>query len=46
LACEPLGLAGARFAEHVEGLDQFLDEVEILLDEVAAANGLETWKTG
>ena len=46
LACEPLGLVGARFAEHVEGLDQFLDEVEILLDEVAAANGLETWKTG
>lgn len=45
-ACEPLGLAGARFAEHVEGLDQFLDEVEILLDEVSAANGLETWKTG
>ena len=39
-AFESLGLAGPRFAEHVEGLDQYLDEVEILLDEVAAANGL------
>jgi len=26
----------------VQGLDQFLDEVEILLDEIASANGLET----
>jgi hypothetical protein len=41
-ACETLGLAGERFLEHVEGLDQYLDGVEILLDEVAAANGLET----
>jgi len=41
-ACETLGLAGDRFSERVEGLDQYLDGVEILLDEVAAANGLET----
>jgi hypothetical protein len=41
-ACERLGLSGAAFAEKVEGLDQFLDEVEILLDEIASANGLET----
>ncbi len=41
-ACETLGLLGTRFAERVEGLDQYLDGVEILLDEVAAANGLET----
>ncbi len=41
-ACETLGLAGAKFEERVAGLDQFIDEVEILLDEVAAANGLET----
>ncbi len=41
-ACETLGLVGDRFAERVEGLDQYLDGVEILLDEVAAANGLET----
>ena len=32
--------AATSRAEHVEGLDQYLDEVEILLDEVAAANGL------
>jgi hypothetical protein len=41
-ACETLGLARPQFGERVAGLDQFLDEVEILLDEVAAANGLET----
>jgi hypothetical protein len=41
-ACLALGFAGPRFPEHVAGLDQYLDEVEILLDEVAAANGLET----
>jgi len=41
-ACEVLGLTGQKFAERVEGLDQYLDGVEILLDEVAAANGLET----
>jgi hypothetical protein len=37
-----LGLTGESFAEKVQGLDQFLDEVEILLDEIASANGLET----
>ena len=37
-----LGLAGKSFAERVEGLDHFLDELDILLDEIAAANGLET----
>lgn len=41
-ACETLGLAGDKFAERVEGLDQYLDGVEILLEEIAAANGLET----
>ncbi len=41
-ACERLGLAGAAFEEKVQGLDQFLDEVELLLDEIATANGLET----
>ena len=41
-ACEQLGLAGEAFGEKVEGLDAFLDEVEILLDEIASANGLET----
>ena len=37
-----LGLTSASFTEKVQGLDQFLDEVEILLDEIASANGLET----
>jgi hypothetical protein len=40
--CTYLGLAGDGFGEKVEGLDQFLDEVEILLDEIAKENGLET----
>jgi len=42
LACERLGLSGKRFMERVEGLDHFLDELDILLDEIAQANGLET----
>ena len=40
--CSILGLSGERFAEHVEGLDHYLDELDILLDEMAEANGLET----
>ncbi len=41
-ACEQLQLTAAGFEEHVSGLDQYLDEVEALLDELAAENGLET----
>ncbi len=41
-AMSQLGLTGEAFSEKVQGLDQFLDEVEILLDEIASANGLET----
>jgi predicted nucleotidyltransferase len=41
-ACDQLGFAPAPFEEHVNGLDQYLDEVEILLDELAAQHGLET----
>lgn len=41
-ACEILGLTGTRFVERVEGLDHYLDELDILLDEIAEANGLET----
>ncbi len=41
-ACERLHLTGSGFEEHVNGLDQYLDEVESLLDELAAENGLET----
>ena len=40
--CEQLGLAGPRFEERVNGLDQYLDEVEVLLDELATQYGLET----
>lgn len=41
-AREKLGLARENFVERVEGLDHFLDELDILLDEIAEANGLET----
>ena len=41
-ACDQLGFTSARFEERVNGLDQYLDEVEILLDELAAQHGLET----
>jgi hypothetical protein len=40
--CNTLGLMGESFAERVEGLDHYLDELDILLDEIAEANGLET----
>ncbi|MCC7119723.1 MAG: hypothetical protein IT310_14455 [Anaerolineales bacterium] len=39
-AVNELGL-GLGFSERVEGLDHYLDEIEILLDELAAANGVE-----
>jgi hypothetical protein len=41
-ACEQLKLTMPGFEEHVSGLDQYLDEVEALLDELAAEHGLET----
>lgn len=40
-ACSDLGLLGDGFRERVEGLDHFLDEIEIMLEEIAAANGLD-----
>jgi hypothetical protein len=40
--CDTLGLTGKRFSERVEGLDHFLDELDILLEEYAQANGLDT----
>lgn len=39
-ACNKLGLLGDQFHERVQGLDHFIDEVEIMLEEIAAANGL------
>lgn len=41
-ACSRLRLTGADFEGRLEGLDHFLDEVEILLDELATQYGLET----
>lgn len=41
-AMTQLGLTGESFAEKVQGLDHFLDEVEILLDDIASSHGLET----
>ena len=41
-ACNTLGLSGKRFVERVEGLDHFLDELDILLEEYERDNGLET----
>jgi predicted nucleotidyltransferase len=41
-ACGQLGLTVTSIEDHVTGLDQFLDEVEALLDELAAQHGLET----
>ena len=41
-ACDQLGFTPAGMEGHVNGLDQYLDEVEILLDELATQHGLET----
>ena len=40
-AATELGLLGAGFAERVDGLDHFIDDVEIMLDEVARENGVD-----
>jgi hypothetical protein len=37
-----LGLLGDGFAGRVNGLDHFIDDVEVILDEIARENGLET----
>ena len=42
IAAQQLGLTGAGFEKRVSDLDQYLDEVEIRLDEIAVENGLET----
>ena len=41
-AAGELGLLGVGFGEHVERLDHFIDEIEMVLNEIASANGLET----
>jgi len=40
-ACKQLGLLGNSFGQRVSDLDHYLDEIEIRLDEIAAANGLD-----
>jgi len=41
-ACGQLGFTSEGIEEHVNGLDHFLDEVEVLLDELTRQYGLET----
>ncbi len=41
-ACRQLGLLGSPLSERISGLDKYLDDIELRLDEIAAANGLET----
>ncbi|MEW6404657.1 MAG: hypothetical protein AB1649_22905 [Chloroflexota bacterium] len=40
-ACNELGLVGSNFTYRVQGLDQYLDEIDILLEELATANGVD-----
>ncbi len=41
-AVTSLGLQGATFEERVEGLDQYIDGIEIVLDELAKDSGIDT----
>lgn len=41
-ACRRLGLLGPALADHLSALDKYLDDIEVRLDEIATANGLET----
>lgn len=41
-ACQRLGLLGADFERRVADLDGFLDQIELRLDEIATAAGVET----
>jgi hypothetical protein len=40
-AVSELGLLGAEFVERVDGLDHFLDDIEIVFEEIARENGLD-----
>ena len=42
-ACSELGVLGDGFTERVEGLDHFIDDIEVALDEIAAENGLDAF---
>ncbi len=41
-ACRQLGLIGPDFEQRVSALDAFLDQIEVRLDEIAVAAGVET----
>ncbi len=41
-ACRQLGLLGATLSERVSEFDKYLDDIEVRLDDIAAANGLDT----
>jgi hypothetical protein len=41
-ACHQLGFVAPALDERLSGLDAYLDEIELRLDQIAAANGLET----
>ncbi len=41
-ACEQLGLLGAGFEQRVSELDGYLDQVDLRMDEIAVASGVET----
>lgn len=41
-AAGELGLLGMGLGEHVEALDHFIDDIEVTLNDIAIANGLET----
>jgi hypothetical protein len=41
-ACQQLGLLGPGLTDHLSQLDNYLDDLEVRLDEIARANGLET----
>jgi hypothetical protein len=40
--CHQLGLLGPSLSERIAGLDKYIDDVEIRLDEIASTQGLET----
>ncbi len=45
-ATTSLGLQSENFSRKIEGLDQFLDDVDICLEQLATDNGLDTSSSG
>jgi hypothetical protein len=40
-AAGDLGFLGSGFSERVDGLDHFIDDIEVIFEEIARANGLD-----